>query len=234
VEDKVHGAQSRDTVRDLVAAERVQSQVLLLAAVHGAVVPHDVLVGRQQEAAGAACRVADRVPWAGLHHVNDGPDEGPRREVLSRAPLRLCGVLLQQPLVRVSLNIRVEARPVLLVDQVRHEPPELRRILDLVGGLLEDEAQHAALSAQRLERVPVLHLERISVARNQLVPGVRLRNDRRLAVRREGALVRHLQEQQVRELLDVVQVGQAVVTKHASVVPELLYDLLRRHEERVI
>ena len=49
---------------------------------------------------------------------------------------------------------------------------------------------------------------------------------RRLVVRRLRPLVRHLQEEQVGELLDVVAVGQAVVAQDVAVVPELLDDLL--------
>ena len=40
-------------------------------------------------------------------------------------------------------------------------------------------------------------------------------------------LVGHLEEQQVRQLLDVVAVGEAVVAEDVAVVPELLDDLLR-------
>ena len=48
---------------------------------------------------------------------------------------------------------------------------------------------------------------------------------RRLAPRRLRLLVRHLEEQQVGELLDVVAVGEAVVAEDVAVVPELLDDL---------
>jgi hypothetical protein len=45
-----------------------------------------------------------------------------------------------------------------------------------------------------------------------------------LVVRRLCALVRHLEEQQIRELLDVVAVRHAVVAEDVAVVPELLDD----------
>ena len=47
-----------------------------------------------------------------------------------------------------------------------------------------------------------------------------------LVERRLRLLVRHLQEQQERQLLDVVAVGQAVVPQDVAVVPELLDELL--------
>ena len=39
-------------------------------------------------------------------------------------------------------------------------------------------------------------------------------------------LVRHLQEEEARELLDIVAVGEAVVSENVAVVPQLLDDLL--------
>jgi hypothetical protein len=69
----------------------------------------DVVVGRQQEAAGAAGRVADGLARPGLHHVDHGLDERPRGEVLARARLDVLGVLLQQPFVDVGLDVDVEA-----------------------------------------------------------------------------------------------------------------------------
>ena len=47
----------------------------------------DVIVGGQQEAAGAGCRVANGVVGGRLDAIDDGLDELPRREVLAR-PLR--------------------------------------------------------------------------------------------------------------------------------------------------
>ena len=42
--------------------------------------------------------------------------------------------------------------------------------------------------------------------------------------RRLRLLVRHLQEEQERQLLDVVAIGEAVVAQDVAVVPELLND----------
>ena len=45
----------------------------------------------------------------------------------------------------------------------------------------------------------------------------------RLIERRSGPLIRHLQENEVGELLDVVPVADAIVTEDITVVPDLLY-----------
>jgi len=58
---------------------------------------------------------------------------------------------------------------------------------------------------------------------------VPLGDDRWLAPRRLCALVGHLEEEEVGELLDVVAIRQAVVAKDFAVVPELLDDLLAVH-----
>ena len=43
-------------------------------------------VRAQEESAGATGGVTDAVVGIGLHHIDDGVDERPRREVLARSP----------------------------------------------------------------------------------------------------------------------------------------------------
>ena len=58
---------------DLPSVERTVLKELLLVLVDlGVVMPDDVIVGRQQEAASAACRVADASGRARAHHLDDG------------------------------------------------------------------------------------------------------------------------------------------------------------------
>ena len=45
-----------------------------------------------------------------------------------------------------------------------------------------------------------------------------------MIIRRLRALVRHLEEEQVRQLLDVIAIAHSVVAKDVAVVPELLND----------
>ena len=107
---------------------------------------------REQEAARAAGRIADRLPRLGAHHVHHRGDERARREVLARAAFHVLGVLLQQALVGVALHVGGKRGPLLLVDQVDDQPAQLGRVLDLVLRLAEDDAEHARLLAEFLQQ----------------------------------------------------------------------------------
>jgi hypothetical protein len=97
-------------------------------------------------------------------------DERTRCEVLACAAFHVLGVLLQQPLVSISLHVGGQGRPRIarpgsgLVNQVHDEPAELGRVLDFVLRLAEDDAQHALLFAERFEHMPVMRLQFIAVA----------------------------------------------------------------------
>ena len=92
----------------------------------------------------------------GVHHIHHGPDQRTRREVLPRAGLHVLGVALQQRFVGVALHVGAELQPVLAVDQLPHQPGQHGRFLDAVLGFAEDDAQGSGLSAQRLQRAPVV------------------------------------------------------------------------------
>ena len=102
-------------------------------------------------------------PGFGTHHVHDGANEGAGREVLARAALGVLGVLLQEPLVCIALHVGVEARPLLPVDEVGDEPSELRRVLNLVLGLPEDDPEHPLRLAERLQGLPVVDLQGVAI-----------------------------------------------------------------------
>ena len=61
----------------------------------------------------------------------------------------------------------------------------------------------------------------VAILGQQRRPILALGNGRGLVERRPGLLIRHFQEQQKRQLLDVIAVGQAVIAKDVAVVPEL-------------
>ena len=67
-----------------------------------------------------------------------------------------------------------------------------------------------------------MRLQVVAVALQQARPVAVLRDGRQLRPRRLRLLVRHLQEEQVGQLLDVVAVGEAIVPQDVAVVPELL------------
>jgi len=70
--------------------------------------------------------------------------------------------------------------------------------------------------------VAVVVKQLVTVAGQERGPGVGRRHDAGLVVGCCGALVGHLEEQQIGELLHVVAIAHAVVAQHVAVVPELL------------
>ena len=118
VQVQVHNTHPRRAVDDLPAVQRAVLQVVLLALVHLNIFLLDVVVGGQQESAGAAGGIADGHIRPRTHHLHDRLDERARREVLPRAGLHVLGVALQQRLVGVALHVGAEAHPVLAIYQL--------------------------------------------------------------------------------------------------------------------
>ena len=183
VEVQVHGAEPRRAVYYFPAEQGVVLQPFPPVPVHGRILGDDVVVGGQQEAAGAAGRVADRVVGAWAHHVHDGPDQRARREVLPGAGLHILGVALQQRLVGVALHVGINGQPVLAVDQFLYQPGQQGRILDSVDGLAKNNAQGAGLLAQNLQGAPVVGLYFGAFLGKKVGPAVALGDGRRLVVR---------------------------------------------------
>ena len=107
--------------------------------------------------------------------------------------------------------------------------PPIGRVLELVLRLGEDQAEQAFLLAQFLQRVAVVVEQLVAVPLHQAGPVIAGEYRAGLVVGRPAALVGHLQEQQIGELLDVVAVAHAVVTQDVAVVPEFLDDVCAAH-----
>jgi hypothetical protein len=73
----------------------------------------------------------------------------------------------------------------------------------------------------------IVGLELVAATLEQALPIKFLRNRRALMERWPALLVRHLEEEQKRQLLDVISVGQPIVAQDIAVVPEFLNDLVR-------
>jgi hypothetical protein len=181
------------------------------------------VVGRQEEAAGAAGRVGDGLQGLGAHALHHGLDERARREVLPGAALGVLGVLLQQALVDVALHIGAQQHPALAVDQV-DQLVQLGRVADLVLGLHEDVAQHAGLLAQLVQQLHVVALQLGAALAAQALPVVALGDVRIAVVGRLAVLIGHLQEQQIGELLQVVAVAHAIIAQGVAEVPDFVDD----------
>jgi len=187
----------------------------------------DKRMGGQQEARRPAGRVTHRIGRFGLRHVDDDLDHGAGREILPRALGRFLRRPRQQTLVDVALDIRLHRQPIFGLDQVHDQALQGGRVLDIGTRLLEDFTQHARLLAQLFQNMPVMHLQLVPIQRQEAAPTQFRRHQRRLAVRRLGALMGHLQEQQEADLLRVTHVGQAIVAQHMREIPGLVDDILR-------
>ena len=89
---------------------------------------------------------------------------------------------------RLAVNRR---RPV--AQPARHL--ERVRVLELVQGFVEDQAQQALFLAERVERMTVVVEQLVAVLPDQAGPAVLLRHDAGQVVRCLGPFVGHLEEQ---------------------------------------
>src|SRR6266404_7559211 len=227
VKVEIHHTQPCDSVYQLNSPQRVVLEprlLLLIELIVGCV--GDEIVSREQKAASTGRRIADCDARLRAHHIDNGFDQRPRREILARAALHVFGVLLKQSFVSVALHIGFKRHPLLAVDQVGDQTTQLGGILNLVLRLAKDDPQETLLFTESLKQVSIMNLQLIAVAFEQALPVVTLRYRVQLIEWRPGLLVGHLEEQKVGELLDVVSVRQAIVSEYVAVVPHLLNDLL--------
>lgn len=77
--------------------------------VHDRVVTEDVLVCDKKESPCTARGIADSVPWAWSHDVDDGADERSGSEVLTGFCAAATDSFSQQALVGVSLHVGIES-----------------------------------------------------------------------------------------------------------------------------
>ena len=70
----------------------------------------------------------------------------------------------------------------------------------------------------------LVSLQLIAIQAHQALPIDVLGNRRRLIERRAALLIRHLEEEQKRQLLDIIAVRQPVIAQDVAVIPKLLDD----------
>jgi hypothetical protein len=73
----------------------------------------------------------------------------------------------------------------------------------------------------------IVRLQLIAVALEESLPIKIFGNPRPLIKRSPALLIRHLEEEQKRQLLDVIAVRQPVIAQDVAVIPEFLNELVR-------
>jgi len=153
----------------------------------------------------------------GLHAPDDRLDEHAGREILPGPLLPLAGGLFQQSFVGFGLDVDAQRRPFGLVDQV-DQPLQVHRVVEPRLRLGVDVGQHARRLGQFAERIGVVVGQVAAVGISQCAPVARLGE-------LDPLFVGHFQEQQERDLLDVVTVVDAVVPQRVAETPEFLNDV---------
>ena len=216
MEVEVHGAEADHAGDDVGAAQGLGAEVLHLRLAE-LVVLGNVVVGGEEEAAGAAGGVANHLHRLGCHDIDDGADERAGCEVLPGSLVRGPGGLFEQAFVDGTLDVHVHAGPILVADHLDHAL-EVGGVGDLVLGLAEDDADEAGHFAEVLEGVAVVDFEIVAALAAQLGPGKLFRD--RIVEAQLGHLVGELEEEQVGDLLDVVAVTDPRVLEDVGVVPD--------------
>jgi hypothetical protein len=110
VPEQVHGAEAGGGRNQFDGVERRGVQVAFLVAVE-VVIPQDVVGGREQKAAGPGRGIDDGSSRLRAHDFDDGVDEDAGPEILAGAGLGVLGVLFEQALVYVALDVGAEHAP---------------------------------------------------------------------------------------------------------------------------
>ena len=209
-------------VRMSVARGRVVPFLLLgLGEAVEVAVLAQVVIGGDEEAAGAGGGILDHVIQRGLHDGDHAVDELARGEVLAGAGLLFVGVFFQQALVEIAEPFLPRGIPVELAD-VADEGGEGGGFLDEGGGVGEDLLHQSGAVRAEVDEGDLVKLEAIGRAfRQQIRPTVFLRD---LVL--GAGLLGHLEEEDVGEFGDVLVVGHAVVLEDVAEVPELGDDVV--------
>ena len=230
VQVRIHRAHPPHLRRQFHALHQLHAQRPQLVAVEFAAMPFQhMLIGVAEEPAGAGGGIADVVLRRQPHHFAHRPHQRTRREVLASAPRGFLRRTRHQFLVDRALHVHRQRHPVHVVQQIDDELLEQRRVVYLAPRTSEDHAQHPRLFGQRLQAPPKLRFQRLAVQPQQRLPAELRRHQRFALVGRLRELIRHLQEEQQRKLLHVLEAGEASILQHPGIAPRPLADLRSVH-----
>src|SRR5260370_3655499 len=174
--------------------------------------PMDVGAG-VEKAAGTARGIVNGFSRLWTHGVHHGADEGTRGEILACSGFHVFSVLFEESFVSVSFDVHIERGPRFAVDEIGDKAAEFGGILNLVLCFAEDNAEHSSFPAQRFERFPVVNFQGFGFENNQTFPVIAFRNFVGVFRLKLLALVGHLQEEKIGELLGVTAGGKAIVAE---------------------
>ncbi len=219
VQHKVHGTKAGRALDQLPAGKGDVLEGVLLLLGHIRIARYDMVMGGQQKATGAAGRIADFLARFRSDDIDHGPDQRASGKILTGPGLGILGILFQQALVGIALDIGTHHRPVFLANQIDQQPPQFGRVLKLILGFIEDQAEQALFLTQLIQEMAVMIKQLIAILLDQAGPVVPSRYRARLVIRGLGPLIRHFEKQEIRQLLDVISITHAVVTQDVAVVP---------------
>ena len=224
MEVKIHQAHLEGGGHDLPATEGLFFQELLFLPVKVVVLRvGQIALGRQQKATAAAAGIGDGLLGLRTDTLHHGLDQWTGRKILARTAFHVLGILLQQALVYLALDVGGHGHPFFLVDHLDNAVQN-SGVVDLVGGALEDLAQGAALLAQGFQDGFILLLQLRASEVVHVRPAAACRDAGRTLVGRLCVLVGHFQKNQVGELLQVVAIGHTVVPQRPAHPPNLRDD----------
>jgi hypothetical protein len=228
VEEHVHQAEAAGIGDDFVAGEGLVFEEGFLGLVQ-TMVGDEVVVGGEEEAAGAAGRVGDGLAGERTDAFDHGFDQRARGEVLAGAGLGVLGVAFEQVFVDGAFSVGAEHDPIGFVHH-GNDTGELGGVLDLVLGLGEDLAEHAGLFAELQEGLDVVGFEVGAVEGAESGPRVFGGDGDLAVVGRAAVFIRHFEEDEVGELLEVVAVADTVIAQGMAEGPDFGGDGVDGHQ----
>ena len=147
-------------------------------------------IGGEEKSAAAAAGIRDGLHGFGAKAAHHCPNERTGRKILSRAAFDVLGVLLEQALVYLSLDVGGHRHPSFFVDHLHHAI-ENGGIVNLIGRALKNAAENAAQFTELFENRLVHGFQFRAFQGVHIRPCVSGRNAGFFVVGRLGILVRH-------------------------------------------
>lgn len=182
---------------------------------------HEPFIGGDEETARAASGIADREVWPnariGFHAADDGLDQDARREILAGAFLPFAGGFFEQALIRLRLYVHIKAGPIGFRNET-DQTLEINGIVEAVLALGVNVAENARLLTELAKQIGIVIDQFRTGFLGEGWPVASLGQF-------DAALIGHFDEEQIGDLLNVVAIIHAIVSKRVAETPEFLDDV---------